>query len=155
MLSNYIFNWNMDYYIISCLPPPWLAPPCLCICPDKTRLIRNILLVFTCNLDYKYSWMQLHHFLFVLQPLSFFAKSIFTTRRRQISHTGPFSQTNHANTVFLSVGEKCPSLLMGKAVGNSDVWFRFNEGMSNAVRRNVYIRELLWRANPALRRHCT
>lgn len=45
--------------------------------------------------------------------------------------------------VFLSIGEKCPSLLMGKAVGNSDVWFRFNEGMSNAVRRNVYIRELL------------
>ncbi|XP_072320121.1 chromosome transmission fidelity protein 18 homolog [Eucyclogobius newberryi] len=32
---------------------------------------------------------------------------------------------------------------MGTAVGNSDVWFRFNEGMSNAVRRNVYIRELL------------
>ncbi|XP_053332569.1 chromosome transmission fidelity protein 18 homolog [Clarias gariepinus] len=32
---------------------------------------------------------------------------------------------------------------MGKAVGNSDVWFRFNEGVSNAVRRNVYIRELL------------
>ncbi|KAM9792985.1 chromosome transmission fidelity protein 18 homolog [Neosynchiropus ocellatus] len=29
------------------------------------------------------------------------------------------------------------------AVGNSDVWFRFNEGMSNAVRRSVYIRELL------------
>ncbi|CAF92729.1 unnamed protein product, partial [Tetraodon nigroviridis] len=40
-------------------------------------------------------------------------------------------------------GEKCPNLSMGKAVGNSDVWFRFNEGMSNAVRRNVYIRELL------------
>lgn len=54
----------MDYYIISCLPPPWLAPPCLYICPDKTRLIRNILLVFTRNLDYKYSWMQLHHFFF-------------------------------------------------------------------------------------------
>lgn len=32
---------------------------------------------------------------------------------------------------------------MGTAVGNSDVWFRFNEGMSNAVRRSVYIRELL------------
>ncbi|XP_042591364.1 chromosome transmission fidelity protein 18 homolog [Cyprinus carpio] len=32
---------------------------------------------------------------------------------------------------------------IGKAVGNSDVWFRFNEGVSNAVRRNVYIRELL------------
>ncbi|XP_061575429.1 chromosome transmission fidelity protein 18 homolog [Cololabis saira] len=40
-------------------------------------------------------------------------------------------------------GEKCGILAMGTAVGNSDVWFRFNEGMSNAVRRNVYIRELL------------
>nr|XP_061779038.1 chromosome transmission fidelity protein 18 homolog [Nerophis lumbriciformis] len=40
-------------------------------------------------------------------------------------------------------GEKCAVLRMGKAVGDSDVWFRFNEGMSNAVRRNVYIRELL------------
>ncbi|XP_030636662.1 chromosome transmission fidelity protein 18 homolog [Chanos chanos] len=35
------------------------------------------------------------------------------------------------------------ALQIGKAVGNSDVWFRFNEGVSNAVRRNVYIRELL------------
>nr|XP_057946609.1 chromosome transmission fidelity protein 18 homolog isoform X2 [Doryrhamphus excisus] len=43
----------------------------------------------------------------------------------------------------LDTGEKCAVLSMGKAVGNSDVWFRFNEGMSNAVRRNVYIRELL------------
>ncbi|XP_018612475.1 chromosome transmission fidelity protein 18 homolog [Scleropages formosus] len=34
-------------------------------------------------------------------------------------------------------------LVMGRAVGNSDVWFRFNEGVSNAVRRNIYIRELL------------
>ncbi|XP_077380555.1 chromosome transmission fidelity protein 18 homolog [Festucalex cinctus] len=40
-------------------------------------------------------------------------------------------------------GQKCTVLAMGKAVGNSDVCFRFNEGMSNAVRRNVYIRELL------------
>ncbi|XP_029001118.1 chromosome transmission fidelity protein 18 homolog isoform X2 [Betta splendens] len=40
-------------------------------------------------------------------------------------------------------GEKCVVLAMGTAVGNSDVWFRFNEGMSNAVRRSVYIRELL------------
>ncbi|XP_043970698.1 chromosome transmission fidelity protein 18 homolog isoform X2 [Gambusia affinis] len=39
-------------------------------------------------------------------------------------------------------GEKCAVVAMGTAVGNSDVWFRFNEGMSNAVRRNVYIREL-------------
>ncbi|XP_026160271.1 chromosome transmission fidelity protein 18 homolog [Mastacembelus armatus] len=40
-------------------------------------------------------------------------------------------------------GEKNAVLAMGTAVGNSDVWFRFNEGMSNAVRRNIYIRELL------------
>lgn len=40
-------------------------------------------------------------------------------------------------------GEKCVVQAMGKAVGNSDVWFRFNEGMSNAVRRNICIRELL------------
>ncbi|XP_074867102.1 chromosome transmission fidelity protein 18 homolog isoform X2 [Carettochelys insculpta] len=32
---------------------------------------------------------------------------------------------------------------IGKAVGRSDVWFRFNEGVSNAVRRNIYIKDLL------------
>ncbi|XP_047636989.1 chromosome transmission fidelity protein 18 homolog [Phacochoerus africanus] len=32
---------------------------------------------------------------------------------------------------------------MGTAVGRSDVWFRFKEGVSNAVRRGVYIRDLL------------
>lgn len=32
---------------------------------------------------------------------------------------------------------------MGTAVGRSDVWFRFQEGVSNAVRRSLYIRELL------------
>ncbi|XP_040297159.1 chromosome transmission fidelity protein 18 homolog isoform X2 [Bufo bufo] len=32
---------------------------------------------------------------------------------------------------------------MGTAVGNSHVWFRFNEGVSNAVRRNIYIKDLL------------
>uniref|UniRef100_A0A6Q2WY47 AAA+ ATPase domain-containing protein n=1 Tax=Esox lucius TaxID=8010 RepID=A0A6Q2WY47_ESOLU len=37
----------------------------------------------------------------------------------------------------------CVEVAMGTAVGNSEVWFRFNEGVSNAVRRNVYIRELL------------
>ncbi|KAM6971865.1 chromosome transmission fidelity protein 18 homolog [Aplochiton taeniatus] len=40
-------------------------------------------------------------------------------------------------------GEVCAEVAMGTAVGNSDVWFRFNEGVSNAVRRNVYMRELL------------
>ncbi len=48
--------------------------------------------------------------------------------------------------ISLSAGEdgKAAGVVhIGKAVGNSDVWFRFNEGVSNAVRRNVYIRELL------------
>lgn len=40
-------------------------------------------------------------------------------------------------------GERSVEQSMGTAVGNSDVWFRFNEGVSNAVRRNVHIRELL------------
>ncbi|XP_038618561.1 chromosome transmission fidelity protein 18 homolog isoform X2 [Tachyglossus aculeatus] len=31
----------------------------------------------------------------------------------------------------------------GEAVGRSHVWFRFNEGVSNAVRRNVYVRDLM------------
>ncbi|CAL1601228.1 unnamed protein product [Knipowitschia caucasica] len=44
---------------------------------------------------------------------------------------------------FTESGEVDVVEAMGTAVGNSDVWFRFNEGMSNAVRRNVYIRELL------------
>lgn len=32
---------------------------------------------------------------------------------------------------------------IGKAVGDIDIWFYLNEGVSNTVRRNVYIRELL------------
>ncbi|KAF4792035.1 chromosome transmission fidelity protein 18 [Turdus rufiventris] len=40
-------------------------------------------------------------------------------------------------------GEESLEVQMGKAVGRSDVWFRFNEGFSNAVRRNLYIRDLL------------
>ena len=32
---------------------------------------------------------------------------------------------------------------IGTAVGRSDVWFRFKEGVSNAVRRSLYIRDLL------------
>uniref|UniRef100_A0A7N8WTK5 Chromosome transmission fidelity protein 18 homolog n=1 Tax=Mastacembelus armatus TaxID=205130 RepID=A0A7N8WTK5_9TELE len=47
------------------------------------------------------------------------------------------------HTCFVTHSEKNAVLAMGTAVGNSDVWFRFNEGMSNAVRRNIYIRELL------------
>ncbi|MCJ8747698.1 hypothetical protein PDJAM_G00156220 [Pangasius djambal] len=48
-----------------------------------------------------------------------------------------------ANSATDEDGKPSGSLQIGKAVGNSDVWFRFNEGVSNAVRRNVYIRELL------------
>uniref|UniRef100_A0A8C5DE41 Chromosome transmission fidelity protein 18 homolog n=1 Tax=Gouania willdenowi TaxID=441366 RepID=A0A8C5DE41_GOUWI len=44
---------------------------------------------------------------------------------------------------FVLLYVSCAVIAMGTAVGNSDVWFKFNEGMSNAVRRNVYIRELL------------
>ncbi|KAK2817720.1 hypothetical protein Q7C36_021653 [Tachysurus vachellii] len=48
-----------------------------------------------------------------------------------------------ATTATDGDGKPSISCQIGKAVGNSDVWFRFNEGVSNAVRRNVYIRELL------------
>ncbi|XP_004705842.1 chromosome transmission fidelity protein 18 homolog [Echinops telfairi] len=39
--------------------------------------------------------------------------------------------------------DAAPEWRMGTAVGRSHVWFRFNEGVSNAVRRSVYIRDLL------------
>uniref|UniRef100_A0A3B4V0K5 Chromosome transmission fidelity protein 18 homolog n=1 Tax=Seriola dumerili TaxID=41447 RepID=A0A3B4V0K5_SERDU len=56
-----------------------------------------------------------------------------------VKQTTVETRVSHTNTQE----SKCAVLSMGTAVGNSDVWFRFNEGMSNAVRRNVYIRELL------------
>ncbi|XP_030890168.1 chromosome transmission fidelity protein 18 homolog [Leptonychotes weddellii] len=48
----------------------------------------------------------------------------------------------------LSAGDVAPETdaaerHIGTAVGRSDVWFRFKEGVSNAVRRSVYIRDLL------------
>ncbi|XP_069875790.1 chromosome transmission fidelity protein 18 homolog [Dipodomys merriami] len=39
--------------------------------------------------------------------------------------------------------EDAAELRMGVALGRSEVWFRFNEGVSNAVRRSLYIRDLL------------
>uniref|UniRef100_A0A671V3R4 Chromosome transmission fidelity protein 18 homolog n=1 Tax=Sparus aurata TaxID=8175 RepID=A0A671V3R4_SPAAU len=57
-----------------------------------------------------------------------------------VKQTTVETKVRHSNTQTLE-GSAVDS--MGTAVGNSDVWFRFNEGMSNAVRRNVYIRELL------------
>uniref|UniRef100_A0A4W3JWE6 Chromosome transmission fidelity protein 18 homolog n=1 Tax=Callorhinchus milii TaxID=7868 RepID=A0A4W3JWE6_CALMI len=67
-------------------------------------------------------------------------------------HSSKPSRKNHAQrleTVLQSVivevkPEKEPAeKLIGKAVGKSDVWFRFNEGVSNAVRHNVCIKDLL------------
>ncbi|KAM9599424.1 chromosome transmission fidelity protein 18 homolog isoform 2-T2 [Morphnus guianensis] len=54
--------------------------------------------------------------------------------RRQRVATAPAPQASKEESVESQ---------MGKAVGKSDVWFRFNEGVSNAVRRNIYIRDLL------------
>ncbi|KAM6054227.1 chromosome transmission fidelity protein 18 homolog [Chlamydotis macqueenii] len=54
--------------------------------------------------------------------------------RRQQAATAPAPQASKEESIESQ---------MGKAVGKSDVWFRFNEGVSNAVRRNIYIRDLL------------
>ncbi|KFO77128.1 Chromosome transmission fidelity protein 18, partial [Cuculus canorus] len=53
--------------------------------------------------------------------------------RRQQAATAPASQASKEESIESQ---------MGKAVGKSDVWFRFNEGVSNAVRRNIYIKDL-------------
>uniref|UniRef100_A0A4W3JJ39 Chromosome transmission fidelity protein 18 homolog n=1 Tax=Callorhinchus milii TaxID=7868 RepID=A0A4W3JJ39_CALMI len=66
-------------------------------------------------------------------------------------HSSKPSRKNHAQrleTVLqmarAAEPEKEPAeKLIGKAVGKSDVWFRFNEGVSNAVRHNVCIKDLL------------
>ncbi|XP_055220826.2 chromosome transmission fidelity protein 18 homolog isoform X4 [Gorilla gorilla gorilla] len=52
------------------------------------------------------------------------------------------------STAVPSAGDTAPEQdsverRMGTAVGRSEVWFRFNEGVSNAVRRSLYIRDLL------------
>ncbi|MBN3323355.1 CTF18 protein, partial [Atractosteus spatula] len=48
-----------------------------------------------------------------------------------------------STTATAEPGKGAAEPRIGKAVGSSDVWFRFNEGVSNAVRRNVYIKDLL------------
>ncbi|XP_077061394.1 chromosome transmission fidelity protein 18 homolog [Siphateles boraxobius] len=62
--------------------------------------------------------------------LDFFGRAIAPKEKPMITTTGEDGKAGEV-------------VHIGKAVGNSDVWFRFNEGVSNAVRRNVYIRELL------------
>nr|XP_055220826.1 chromosome transmission fidelity protein 18 homolog isoform X4 [Gorilla gorilla gorilla] len=52
------------------------------------------------------------------------------------------------STAVPSAGDTAPEQdsverRMGTAVGRSEVWFRFNEGVSNAVRRSLYVRDLL------------
>ncbi|XP_072734072.1 chromosome transmission fidelity protein 18 homolog isoform X2 [Ciconia boyciana] len=54
--------------------------------------------------------------------------------RRQQAAVAPAPQASEEESIETQ---------MGKAVGKSDVWFRFNEGVSNAVRRNIYIKDLL------------
>ncbi|NWH93293.1 CTF18 protein, partial [Aegithalos caudatus] len=56
----------------------------------------------------------------------------------------PLQRKEVATTLASEVSkEESLELQLGKAVGRSDVWFRFHEGFSNAVRRNLYIRDLL------------
>ncbi|XP_065110325.1 chromosome transmission fidelity protein 18 homolog [Paramisgurnus dabryanus] len=62
--------------------------------------------------------------------LDFFGRAIVPKEKPVVTITGEDGKVGVA-------------MQIGKAVGNSDVWFRFNEGVSNAVRRNVHIRELL------------
>ncbi|XP_058013002.1 chromosome transmission fidelity protein 18 homolog isoform X2 [Ahaetulla prasina] len=60
----------------------------------------------------------------------FFGQVIFKKK----AAPSPADQVPEKNTVEKQIG---------KAVGQSDVWFRFNEGVSNAVRRNIYIKDML------------
>uniref|UniRef100_A0A673U788 Chromosome transmission fidelity protein 18 homolog n=1 Tax=Suricata suricatta TaxID=37032 RepID=A0A673U788_SURSU len=53
-------------------------------------------------------------------------------------------KSNHvASTGDVAPDADATERRIGTAVGRSDVWFRFKEGVSNAVRRNLYIRDLL------------
>ncbi|XP_024068213.2 chromosome transmission fidelity protein 18 homolog isoform X2 [Terrapene carolina triunguis] len=62
--------------------------------------------------------------------MDFFGRQLV---KKQVSPSAA-NQTSEHNSVEKQIG---------KAVGKSDVWFRFNEGVSNAVRRNIYIKDLL------------
>ncbi|XP_078414773.1 chromosome transmission fidelity protein 18 homolog isoform X2 [Cetorhinus maximus] len=77
-------------------------------------------------------------------------KSVTVKEKAELDFFGRKVDKNKNNIVSTStvIGGAEPmketaEKLIGKAVGNSDVWFRFNEGVSNAVRRNVYIKDLL------------
>ncbi|XP_043944875.1 chromosome transmission fidelity protein 18 homolog [Protopterus annectens] len=65
--------------------------------------------------------------------LDFFGRQVVKKEKRLICQST-------ANT---EIEKDTAEKRIGKAIGNSDVWFRFNEGVSNAVRRNIYIKDLL------------
>ncbi|XP_061736812.1 chromosome transmission fidelity protein 18 homolog isoform X3 [Nerophis ophidion] len=77
------------------------------------------------------------------QRLETIVKQTTVETKPEVDFFGRAVAPKPARVPTSDTGEKCAVLRMGKAVGDSDVWFRFNEGMSNAVRRSVYIRELL------------
>ncbi|XP_067858954.1 chromosome transmission fidelity protein 18 homolog isoform X2 [Heptranchias perlo] len=79
------------------------------------------------------------------QRLENVLKSVIVEERPEVDFFG--RQVVKKNIVSTSTGaepaKESAEKSIGKAVGKSDVWFRFNEGVSNAVRRNVYIKDLL------------
>ncbi|CAL8331926.1 unnamed protein product [Merluccius merluccius] len=77
------------------------------------------------------------------QRLETIVKQTTVELRPEVDFFGRAVAPKPQRPVTSETGEKSVEQSMGTAVGNSDVWFRFNEGVSNAVRRNVYIRELL------------
>ncbi|XP_064414808.1 chromosome transmission fidelity protein 18 homolog isoform X2 [Latimeria chalumnae] len=64
--------------------------------------------------------------------LDFFGRQVVKKEKRLVSPAAVGTELQNPSS----------ETQIGKAVGNSDVWFRFNEGFSNAVRRNVYIKDL-------------
>ncbi|GCB74590.1 hypothetical protein scyTo_0003681 [Scyliorhinus torazame] len=74
-------------------------------------------------------------------------KSVTVKEKAELDFFGRKMDKNNIVSTSTAIGGAEPvkvtvEKLIGKAVGNSDVWFRFNEGVSNAVRRNVYIKDL-------------
>uniref|UniRef100_A0A3Q3A0D9 CTF18, chromosome transmission fidelity factor 18 homolog (S. cerevisiae) n=1 Tax=Kryptolebias marmoratus TaxID=37003 RepID=A0A3Q3A0D9_KRYMA len=116
---------------------------------EKEQLHELIDTMLAYNLSYRQDRTPEGQYIYVLEPAG--PKPSRNHQQRLENIVKQTTVETWVRRVFLHSGlwtaprpsEKCAVLAMGTAVGNSDVWFRFNEGMSNAVRRNVYIRELL------------
>ncbi|XP_064151379.1 chromosome transmission fidelity protein 18 homolog isoform X1 [Loxodonta africana] len=65
----------------------------------------------------------------------FFGRVIVRSVAAPSKHVAPAEDT--------APGKDVVEWFIGTAVGKSHVWFRFSEGVSNAVRRHVHIRDLL------------